>query len=143
MGSGKKFEIVDDYHDPNNAHRILANAWIGTSEFRVMDIDSESESDSKELLRSERERSRRKFDQTRVIGAISSLSARLRAPEVPCDPGRGRALSGDACIESALSLPARASGWIEGSRKFESHGSRSELCASAMSVTVVCFCCLP
>ena len=76
VGSGKKFEIVDDYHDPNNAHRILANAWIGTSEFRVMDIDSESESDSKELLRSEREQSRRKFDQTRVIGAISSLSAR-------------------------------------------------------------------
>ena len=43
VGRGKKFEIVDDYHDPNNAHRILANAWIGTSEFRVMNVDSDSE----------------------------------------------------------------------------------------------------
>ena len=41
VGSGKKFEIVDGYHDPKNAHRILANAWIGSSEFRVMNIDSE------------------------------------------------------------------------------------------------------
>ena len=41
VGSGKKFKFVDDYHDPNNAHRILANAWIGTLELRVMNVDSE------------------------------------------------------------------------------------------------------
>ena len=43
-----------------------------------------------------------------------------------------------ARTESALSPPARASGWIEGSRKFKSYGFRSELYASAMSVTVAC-----
>ena len=41
VGSGKKFEIVDDYHDPHHAQRILADAWIGTSEFRVMNVDGE------------------------------------------------------------------------------------------------------
>ena len=56
MGSGKQFEIVDDYHDPNHAHRILANAWIGTSEFKVMNIENETESDDMEALRSEREK---------------------------------------------------------------------------------------
>ena len=66
------------------------------------------------------------------------MSARPRAPEAPRDLGQGRALTGDACTESALSPPARASGWIEGSRKFKSYGSRSELYASAMSVTVAC-----
>ena len=43
VGSCKKFEIIDNYHDPNYAHRILANAWIGTLEFRVMNVDSEDE----------------------------------------------------------------------------------------------------
>ena len=57
VGSGKKFEIVDDHHDPNHAHRILANAWIGTSEFRVMNVQSESETG--ESLQGEKERSRR------------------------------------------------------------------------------------
>ena len=54
VGSGKKFEIVDDDHDPNHAHRILANAWIGTSEFRVMNVDSEDEIVEAQI--SERER---------------------------------------------------------------------------------------
>ena len=31
VGSGKEFIIVDDYADPNRAHHILANAWIGTT----------------------------------------------------------------------------------------------------------------
>ena len=30
VGSGKEFTIVDDYANPNCAHRILANTWIGT-----------------------------------------------------------------------------------------------------------------
>ena len=31
VGSVKEFTIVDDYADPNCAHRILANTWIGTT----------------------------------------------------------------------------------------------------------------
>ena len=34
LGTGEKFEIVDDYANPIDAHRILANAWVGTSEMR-------------------------------------------------------------------------------------------------------------
>ena len=98
VGNGKQFVLVDDYHDPNHAHRILANAWIGTSEFREMNIENESESDEMEELRSERESSRKFDDNTRVIGALCSLSARPRAPEALRDLGQGRALTGDACI---------------------------------------------
>jgi hypothetical protein len=138
VGSGKQFVIVDDYHDPNHAHRILANAWIGTSEFKEMNIENETESDDREILRSEKGRSLMFDEHPRVIGALRSLSARPRAAEAPRKLGQGRALTGDACIESALSPPARASGRMEGSRKFKSYGSRSELYASAMSVNVAC-----
>ena len=31
VGSGKEFIMIDDYADPSCAHRILANAWIGTT----------------------------------------------------------------------------------------------------------------
>ena len=31
VGTGEEFVIVDDYADPNCAHRILKNAWIGTT----------------------------------------------------------------------------------------------------------------
>ena len=32
LGTGEKFEIVDDYSNPVDAHRTLTNAWIGTTE---------------------------------------------------------------------------------------------------------------
>ena len=67
VGSGKKFEIVNDYHDPNhNAHRIIANAWIVTLEFRVMNVDSESEMST----------GAHGVNSVRAIGALSSLCAR-------------------------------------------------------------------
>ena len=31
VGTGEEFIIVDDYADPNCAHRSLVNAWIGTT----------------------------------------------------------------------------------------------------------------
>ena len=41
LGSGEEFIIEDDYADPVNAHRVLANAWVGTTrvfEERAADI---------------------------------------------------------------------------------------------------------
>ena len=34
FGCGEDIIIVDDYANPNCAHRILANAWIGTTRRR-------------------------------------------------------------------------------------------------------------
>ena len=31
VGTGEEFTIEDDYADPVNAHRVLANAWVGTT----------------------------------------------------------------------------------------------------------------
>ena len=31
VGTNEEFIIIDDYADPNCAHRVLANAWIGTT----------------------------------------------------------------------------------------------------------------
>ena len=39
VGTGAEFTITDDYSDPNAAHKILANAWVGTTEFEVEDIE--------------------------------------------------------------------------------------------------------
>ena len=30
IGTGTQFEIVDDYAEPADAHRVLTNAWVGT-----------------------------------------------------------------------------------------------------------------
>ena len=46
LGTGEEFVIVDDYADPVNAHRILANAWVGTTqvfEENVEEIDDNCE----------------------------------------------------------------------------------------------------
>ena len=33
----RAFQVIDDYHAKANSHRLLAGAWIGTSEFREVD----------------------------------------------------------------------------------------------------------
>ena len=38
MGTGKEFEIVAGYSDPVNAHRVLSNAWVGTTTFFEKEI---------------------------------------------------------------------------------------------------------
>ena len=37
VGSGEKFEIIDDYSVTSSAHRLLAHGWVGITEFREMD----------------------------------------------------------------------------------------------------------
>ena len=32
LGTGEEFQIVDDYANPLDSHRMLANAWVGTCE---------------------------------------------------------------------------------------------------------------
>jgi hypothetical protein len=44
VGTGEEFTIVDDYADPNCAHRIMPNAWIGTTlihEQMTPDVDGD------------------------------------------------------------------------------------------------------
>ena len=77
VGNGVTFTIVDNYHDPNLAHRVLGNAWIGTSEFTEdFAIDNIGGNQKNALL---------------------SLSSRLRRPgregehvRLNDEPGRGR-----------------------------------------------------
>ena len=35
--SRRAFQVIDDYHIKAKSHRLLAGAWIGTSEFREVD----------------------------------------------------------------------------------------------------------
>ena len=39
VGTGAEFVVTDDYADPNAAHRLLPNAWVGTTEFEVENIE--------------------------------------------------------------------------------------------------------
>ena len=32
LGTGEEFVIEDDYANPVDAHRVLANAWVGTTQ---------------------------------------------------------------------------------------------------------------
>ena len=138
VGSGKKLEIVDNYNDPNHAHRILVNSWIGTSEFRVMNVDSEDEMVEIQINNK---------DDARAIGALSSLCARPRAPEaeveVPrlrCEPVRGGARSGKARAKTASHRHLGG----ETGRTLKSRSSPSELCASALPILVASpYCCDP
>ena len=61
VGNKERFTITDDYNDPNDAHKILKNAWIGTTEFEVLDYHDGED----------------KEDASKVIGTLNLLSARL------------------------------------------------------------------
>ena len=37
VGTGEKFVIVDDFDEPADAHRVLPNAWVGTTTFTEKD----------------------------------------------------------------------------------------------------------
>ena len=41
MSARAEFTITDDYSDPNAAHKIPANAWVGTTEFEVEKINED------------------------------------------------------------------------------------------------------
>ena len=48
LGSGEEFVIEDDYADPVNAHRVLANAWVGSTQVFEEHIENTAEKTKKE-----------------------------------------------------------------------------------------------
>ena len=41
MGTGEKFETVDDYANSVDGHRTFANAWVGTTEMHESQLDDQ------------------------------------------------------------------------------------------------------
>ena len=122
VGSGERFIVTDSYHDPNLAHRVLGNAWIGTSEFSEdLAIDKIGGNKKNVLL---------------------CLSSRLRRPcrehaRVSSEPGREADNNFYQCARTESASPwqiARRTG-----RKLESWNPRSGIHASE-TVTVAPAC---
>ena len=121
VGNGVTFTIVDNYHDPNLAHRVLGNAWVGTSEF-TEDLAIDNIGGNQK-------------------SALRSLSARPRRPggegehvRLNCEPGReaDNHFYSSACIEPASTWQiVRRPG-----RKFESWNPRSGIHASETVIVV-------
>ena len=42
VASGEQFKIEDQYSEPRAAHLMLKHAWVGTSEFREIDYEDNS-----------------------------------------------------------------------------------------------------
>ena len=87
LGSGETFIIEDDYADPVNAHRVLANAWVGTTqvfEERLDDTVEKSEeknggdSNFKEAWADMDFEESSNADDRRGVSELNSLSASVR-----------------------------------------------------------------
>lgn len=56
VGTGEKFQVIDDYHVASSAHRSLGHGWVGTTHFRELnqqikvEIEQRSELESSEGL---------------------------------------------------------------------------------------------
>ena len=133
VGTGKEFQVIDDYSISASAHKILNNAWVGTTEFREVDqqvivdrgvnfdrgVIADSGEDVQgivnvqELVNKSISWADIASDEEVSAGApapaICSLTARPRFPEhilVSCDPGRGAARTAFECRDfSFASLP--------------------------------------
>ena len=114
VGTNEEFIIVDDYADPNCAHRVLANAWIGTTLIHEELDDKEGEDPA--------ERDELEIASPHFVKSLFSLSER-REPD--CGTPRRR-------LQKTASPHhlGEETGRINGSGKQASGVSRSETLAS-------------
>ena len=120
LGSGESFIIEDDYADPVNAHRVLANTWVGTTqvfEERIentgekIDKKNGGESNSKEAWADMDFEESSNADDRRRVSELNSLSASVRCSDVShCAPdginGSGRQAVGVARSAASKRPPA-------------------------------------
>ena len=147
VASGEQFEIIDHYTEPRAAHMMLEHAWVGTTEFKEL-INSESAnidastrwadwaSDEEFVGFDDGEKGKLKmFDEKGKADASVSTRRALLSLSACAPLRRGHPVGGRwrdrARTESAISLIARSSDWIDGGRKFESHNPRRGLGALA------------
>ena len=86
LGSGESFIIEDDYADPVNAHRVLANAWVGTTQVFEERLDTEGksvkenggDSNFKEAWADMDFEESSNADDRRGVSELNSLSASVR-----------------------------------------------------------------
>ena len=141
VGTGVRFVEIDDYSDLLLAHKILANAWVGTTEIHEKQFDEQEtqniiEPDSpagdkledKEKKKKYRNNSNSKDGVTHALMSLAPRRARAHAAFLSSELGRrDRRVGRSARTESAA---LRYLGG-ECGRKLKSHIPRLGLCAAA------------
>ena len=148
IATGEKFSIVDDYGDPSSAHRVLPNAWRGTTTFTVKKADV---IDGAHVLKwadvewdSEAEFAAPKNAPVAAPSSICSLIARPPAQAGDLDARVSSEKRRDfACGFTGVARTESVGSHHLGGKsdcKFESHGPRSGLCATNVQIAnrIVC-----
>ena len=92
LGTGEEFVIEDDYANPVDAHRVLANAWVGTTQVFEEKIEkmNGNVNEFKEAWADMDFEDSPDAEVRQWIGTLSSLSAvPVRRCSVPCDSSDG------------------------------------------------------
>ena len=113
--SGEKFKIEDQYTEPRAARLMLEHAWLGTTEFQEVAKPSDNDKNHEGKTKSSEWAEMASHEESEMLesevkGPDPSSRSRYALSYLGRSEGRGR----QARTKSALSLRARASGWIEG-----------------------------
>ena len=151
IATGEHFTIVDDYGDPASAHRVLPNAWRGTTtftekkieivdnlpKFRWADVDGDSEAEVTASMSAPGAAETPLYS----LCARPPAPAGVLVPRVSCDKRRGFrcGFSGGARTESVGSHHLGG----KSDCKFESLGPRSGLGASDVPTANCVICQVP
>ena len=141
LGTGKTFVIVDSYDDIASEHRLLSHGWIGTTEFREVDNETEDKimvgdekqkivkSDEKEKIVGGDEQKKNKLAEARELRVLSSDSR----------DGLGKPVK--RSTESAsLCYLGRVSGRIMGASRHAACSTFKESACRALVQSVLAYC---